>query len=155
MVEFIKKIHPPNLKRKVRWYHKRFGLFGYQFLKDKMQVTEEEYNAALCKLKPLKKKRPGKNVLKRFGRYYEMEKNLNQYRVSGDISFLLKAQQLRKNMSKPYQLKVVYNKQRVVYSYRATVGYNQILKLQQLAYSVTSHAEFEKLSKKEMQYDAS
>jgi len=149
--EFVKKIHPPNLKRRVRWYHKKFGIFGYQFLKEKMQVTEDEYQVALKSLKPLKKKK-GKNVLRRYGRYYEMEKMLLEYKKTEDPVYFLKAQKLRQNISKPYRLKVRYGKEVVEYSYPAVVDYKRIQELQNLVSSASCHNEFQIIAKEKLKY---
>ncbi len=140
-----------NLKRKVRWYNKRFGLFGWSFLKDIMPVSEEEYHSVLSKLKKLKK-RKGKSPLVRYGRYRQMEKYLTEYKQTGDLNFLIRANEVRNRLSKMYKLEMLYQGKKIVYSYSAIIDYKQILKIIELSKHVKSHEEYEAMVKKELQY---
>jgi hypothetical protein len=132
----------PNLKRKVRYYNKRFGLFGCLFLNEVMQVTIEDYHAALKKLKPTKK-RKGKSPLRRFGRFLKIENLVVQYHQSGDLKFLIEAQRLRINITKPYQVKIIFKGVIKIYSYAPTLSYALVVELFSLARQSKSFEEYE------------
>lgn len=96
--------------RKARRLFKQVPLFAYSLLE--AEIPGYTYACFLADLKTKKtrsKKKHSRAVLVRYGRFNQMNRLLEQYRDTGDISFALKAIQLRKVMTKPYRVIIQKN----------------------------------------------
>ncbi len=79
------------------------------------------------KIKP--KKTKISSPLKRYGRYAEMLRQLEAYKQTENVLFGLKAQQLRKDMTKPYRVIIQKNGKSHEYNLSPFVPYQTVSKL--------------------------
>lgn len=96
--------------RAARRMHRRFPLMAFLFMKEK--YPEYSYNDFIEDITP-KRKRYYKSYryikkcpLRKYGRFTAMDNLIQQYRQTGDPAALLKAEKIRKVMTKPYRILV-------------------------------------------------
>lgn len=107
----------------------RFPLFAVEFTREEFpQYTQEQFQSDI-EGKKLQKKRKGKSPLKRMGRYRAMREALTEYRITGDIEHLRRAQQLRNRMFQPYKIDYRLGKERKIVLFAAETDYGKIAEL--------------------------
>lgn len=115
--------------RKARRLFKRIPLFAYTYmLHENPDYTYEQFLDDLRIRRPGKKKKK-KSPLARYGRYYVMREYIQLYNQTKDISYAIKAQDLRNNMTKPYRLLIRFKKLSRELYYSPLIPYNQIKEL--------------------------
>ncbi len=131
--------------RKARRLFKKAPLFAYSYMKE--GYPDYSY---LQFLDDLRVRRPGKkkNVkspLARYGRYAAMREFLRLYEQSKEISYAIKAQELRKNMTKPYRLLIRYKNLSRELEFSLLIPYAQIKELSDNINRCRSRAAIDKL----------
>jgi len=122
---------------------KRFPLFAVEFMADEFpDYTLEQFENDL-EGKKLPKKRKGKSPMHRQGRYLPMRKALADYRLTGEMKYLLEAKRLRERMFQPYQLEYRIGKERRRMQFPSTTSMRLMRELVEIQFS--SWEELEKI----------
>lgn len=113
----------------------RFPLFAVEFTREEFpQYTQDQFQSDI-EGKKLPKKRKGKSPLKRMGRYRAMRDAITEYRITGDIEHLRRAQQLRNRMFQPYEIDYRLGKERKIVRLAAETDYKKIVELANIKFS--------------------
>ena len=139
--------------RKARRLYKAMPLFAYDILQK--EYPGYSYEAFLQDIQPRKKKlRPKthKSRRVRFGRYFEMQRMARRYNETQNPVYGLKANQLRKYLSKPYRVLISINNQVQEYSYPATISITLIQQLVTMAGSCQDFTEYEQKEREVLRY---
>lgn len=114
-------------KKIVRRYFKNAPLLFIENLKEKgYEINQAEANKIVVGIKPKAKKKT-KTVLKRYGRYNEMIKNIDLYHSTKELKYLQTAQKLRDNMTKQYKLLYSFKDEDFIIFFNATTDYKRVL----------------------------
>ncbi len=138
---------------KARRFFKKAPIFAFQELQALLgdEYTFEQFLGDL-KLKTKPKRKAKKSGLVRYGRYGRMMQLVSIWRSSGDISFLIEAQQLRDRISQPYRLQVRYGREIKEYYYPPEVPINHLEAILELTKVCSSHAQFEEMKLEKEKY---
>jgi len=137
-----KPFHPDRLAtirrmRKARRLNKMQPLFAFNLLCTCYPgYTYELFLEDLRRRSRPKKKRKGKSPLLRYGRYSRMLKMKSHFLSTGNIQYAMKAEQLRRNLTKPYRLQVQVAGENWEYTFSALIEIEQI---EQLAMDVRQY----------------
>ncbi|MBZ4190817.1 MULTISPECIES: hypothetical protein [Bacteroidota] len=115
--------------RKARRLYKKEPLFAYDILsKEHPSYTPDDFWEDLrYRTKP--KRRKAKSPLIRYGRFRRMEQLNEMYRATENTDYALKAQQLRRNMTKPYRMLLKVEGKVWEYSFSALIRIEEIERL--------------------------
>ncbi len=113
-----------------RRLHRRFPLMAFQFMQEK--YPDYCYQDFVQDITP-KRKRYYKSYrytkkcpLRKYGRYSTMEDLIQQYQQTGDPAALLKAEKLRKVMTKPYRVLVSIKGQAIEFYLSPLIPYKVV-----------------------------
>jgi len=96
--------------RKARRLWKKEPVFAYQMMLDEFpDYSHEQFVADLKRRSKSVSKRRKKYPLTKYGRYSRMEALIFEYALTGNPIYMTKANQLRRNMTKPYDFQVWKN----------------------------------------------
>ena len=146
-MESSRKFSPERLYRirklrKARRYFKQTPLFAYARMKQ--EYTDYTYTAFIDDLRRRSrpKKRRGKSLMVKYGRYYRMQQLTDLYRQTGVVDYAMKAMQLKRHLTKPYRLLLSIKGNKTEYSFSP---YVPIERIEQLAAAVQGCREIEQI----------
>lgn len=132
-LEKLRKMHIQRRRNHAKRLLKRFPLFGVEFMQERYDLKGYGWYDFLEDSKRRTKKRKGnrkkKSPLIRQGRYPLMQKALSQYRLTGEVEHLQKAQKLRNLLYYPWRIQYKLNGVAKDYFFPSTYSYILIKKL--------------------------
>jgi hypothetical protein len=136
----MKKFSPERLLkirrlRKARRLFKTTPLFAYTQMK--AIYPDYTYEEFLDDLRPrrIRKAKKKKSSLARFGRYLRIEQLKSQFRLTRNYECIIKAEQLRRNITKPYRVMVKLKENCMEYTFSPLIPIGRI---EQLVISLNS-----------------
>lgn len=112
--------------RKARRLYRQVPLFAQLLMAEKYPGYDDKQFCDDLRRRSKAKPRRKKSTLQRFGRYHRMIQLIRDYKESRDTSLLIEAATLRRNMTKPYRVRVRLGKRIYEFSFPPTVSILQI-----------------------------
>lgn len=131
--------------RKARRLFKQLPLFAYELLQlEYTNYSDQEFWDDL-RIRTKRKSRKRKSPLVRFGRYNRIEQLKCQFYETGNYDLIIKAHQLRKNITRPYRVLVRLKGKYCEYSFCPLIPITHIEQLTASFKDCTSEQEVEEI----------
>jgi hypothetical protein len=151
-IEQYQKRREQRRRRVAKRMLKRFPLFAVEFMHEEFPTYDLDTWIADVTRKTRKGRsfRRIKSPMVRQGRYWEMQKMLSEYNMTGDVEFLYKAQKLRKNMYLPFEIDFRLKKEVYTWPFPSTYPIRMIRDLSAIKFK--SWDELETIIKEKTQF---
>ena len=112
--------------RKARFLWEKLPLLAFEEMRQ--QYSNYSYNQFLDDLRrrSARRKKKIKTPLDRFGRYGEMKRLASLFQETGDVKAGIRANQLRKVLTKPYRVRIRIGGKTWEFTYPPTIAYKAI-----------------------------
>lgn len=125
----VERLYSIRRLRKARRLFKRFPLFAFEMMRETYPEYEYELFWDDLRRRTPKKKRKKKSPLVRYGRYWRMDKLISQFRLTKNFELIEQANQLRRQITKPYRMVIRLKGMRKEYFFSPFISIERIEEL--------------------------